>query len=89
MYQTVDVEAEVDVTVTEVLIEFGKMLEEVGSDLPVRRTFLPLVDFAMRLLAQIPIAAIAQCKGSQRAEIVHRLQAEAERWDTIIPDADT
>ena len=89
MCETVDVEAEVEVSPEAILNEFSARFEDAGNDLPVKSAFLPLVDFATKLLARIPTAAIVKkCKDSQRAEVVARLQAEAERWNAIMVSAE-
>ena len=90
MCQNVDIEAEVEVSVNDVLAEFGKRFEEAQQigDLPVRSAYLPLVDFATRLMAQIPQQAISRCLDSQRAEVVQRLKAESERWNEIYVSAE-
>lgn len=85
MCETVDVETEVDVSINDVLAEFGDRIEQAdqAGDLPYRSVYLPLVDFATKLLARIPQKGIGACKDSQRAEVVKRLTAEAERWNEI------
>lgn len=83
---TVDVETDVDVDVNEVLSEFGRRLDEseLNQDLPpYRALMLPLVDFATKLMAKIPNAAITKCRDDQRAEVVRRLQSELDRWNEI------
>ena len=83
--ETVDVEAEVEISPEAVLNEFSLRFEDAitESNCPVKSAFLPLVDFATRLLKRIPPEAIGKCKDSQRAEVASRLQAEAERWNAI------
>lgn len=81
MCETVDVEAIVEVSPEAILSEFSARFEEAGDDYPMRSAFLPLVDFATKLLSRIPAKAIGMCSDSQRAEVVSRLQAEVERWN--------
>jgi len=88
---SVDVETMVDVDVNEVLSEFSRQLEscELNGDLPpYKKLMLPLVDFATKLMARIPKAAIVKCTDAQRAEVVQRLQAEADRWNEIYVSAE-
>ena len=85
--ETVDVEAEVEISPQAILNEFAMRFEN-ADELPARSTYLPLVDFATKLLARIPQKAIGTCKDSQRAEVVARLQAEAERWNAIMVSAE-
>jgi hypothetical protein len=87
---SVDLETTVEVSVDDVLMEFSRKIEsaEINGDLPVRSVFLPLVDFATRLLAKIPSKGIGKCRDDQRACVVERLQAEAERWNMIMVDAE-
>jgi len=86
MCETVDVEAEVEVSPNAILDEFRLRIEDAMADssCPVKSVFLPLVDFATKLLSRIPAEAIGKCKDSQRAEVVSRLRAEAERWNEIM-----
>jgi hypothetical protein len=86
---SVDIETEVEVDVGEVLMEFSRKIEsaEMNGDLPYRSVFLPLVDFATKLMAKIPAKGISKCTDSQRAEVVLRLQAEADRWNEIYVSA--
>lgn len=88
MCETVDVEAEVEISPEAILNEFAARFEDAGNDLPVRSAYLPLVDFATKLLARIPAKAIGKCQESQRAEVVKRLQAEADRWNEIMVAVD-
>lgn len=88
MCETVDVEAEVEVSPEAILQEFAARFEDAGDDYPVKSAYLPLVDFATKLLERIPSKAIGKCKDSQRAEVVARLQAEAERWNAIMVSAE-
>lgn len=85
MCQNVDVEAEVDVSIDDVLAEFSQRFDdaEKSGDCPHRSVYLPLVDVATRLMACVPSKAITACLDSQRAEVVERLQAEIERWNTV------
>lgn len=87
---SVDVETMVEVDVDAVLMEFSRRIEsaEMNGDLPYRSAFLPLVDFATKLLAKIPSKGIARCADSQRAEVVKRLTEEAERWNAIMVSAE-
>lgn len=88
---TVDVETDVDVDCHEVLAEFGRQLEqcELNDELPPYRSLmLPLVDFATKLIANIPRAAITKCRDDQRAEVVKRLQGELDRWNEIYVSAE-
>lgn len=87
---TVDVETMIDVSVQDVLMEFSRRMEaaEFNDELPVKSCFLPLLDFATKLLAQVPTKGIHKCTDSQRAEMVRRLEAEAERWNTIYMSAE-
>jgi len=80
----------VDVSINDVLAEFGERMEEAeqSGEVPIGRVYLPLVDFATRLLARIPSKAMVACKDSQRAEVVKRLKAEAERWNEIYVPVD-
>lgn len=88
--ENVEVDVTVDVDVNAVLCEFSEQFTraEGFGDLPVNSCYLPLIDFATKLMARIPSAAIAKCKDSQRAEVVKRLRDEAERWNTIIVSAE-
>ena len=90
MCETVDVEAEVEVSPEAILNEFAARIEDATGESkpPINSVFLPLVDFATKLLARIPAEAIGKCKDSQRAEVVSRLQAEAERWNAIMVSAE-
>lgn len=90
MCETVDVEATVEVSTEEILMEFSQRFEDAmaNSSCPVKFAFLPLVDFATKLLARIPPAAIGKCKDSQREEVVKRLRAEADRWNEIMVAVD-
>jgi len=45
---------------------------------------LPLVDFATKLMANIPMKAITRCSDAHRAEVVKRLKAELDRWNEIM-----
>lgn len=87
---TVDVETMVDVDVNEVLAEFGRRFEEakLNNELPMKYAYLPMIDFATQLLAEIPTAAIGKCTDFQRAAMVERLTAEAERWNAIMVSAE-
>jgi hypothetical protein len=87
---SVDVETEIDVDINDILMEFSRKIEsaEINGDLPYRAVFLPLVDFATKLLARIPSKGIGRCADSQRAEVVKRLQAEADRWNEIYVSAE-
>lgn len=87
---SVDVETEVEVDTNDILMEFSRKIEsaEINGDLPYRSVFLPLVDFATKLMARIPPKAIGRCSDSQRAEVVRRLQFEAERWNEIYVSAE-
>jgi hypothetical protein len=82
---SVDVEATVDVDVNEVLMEFSRRFEEaeLNRDLPMKYAYLPMLDFATKLLARIPTSAIGHCSDAARAEMVKRLTDEAERWNAI------
>lgn len=88
---SVDVETMVEVGVDEVLMEFSRQLEscEINSELPPYKSLmLPLVDFATKLMAKIPSNAIGRCRDDERAEVVRRLQAEADRWNAIMVSAE-
>lgn len=88
---SVDVETDVDVDCHEVLSEFSRRLEqcELNNELPPYRSLmLPLVDFATKLMANIPSKAITKCRDDQRAEVVKRLQAELDRWNEIYISAE-
>lgn len=87
---SVDVETTVDVDVNEVLMEFSRRFEEaeLNKDLPMKFAYLPLLDFATKLMAKIPQAAISHCSDAARAEMVKRLDAESERWATIYVSAE-
>lgn len=87
---SVEVETTVDVDINEVLIEFSRRLDfaERTGDLPCMSAFLPLLDFATKLMARIPAKGIGKCTDSQRAEVVKRLQAEVERWNAIYVSAE-
>jgi len=82
---TVDVESLVDVDVNHVLMEFSRQIDAAhfNDELPVKSCFLPLLDFATKLLAQVPSKAIGKCSDDQRAEMVRRLKVEASRWNRI------
>lgn len=90
MCETLDVEAEVEVSPNAILDEFRLRIEDAMADssCPVTSVFLPLVDYATKLLSRIPPEAIRKCKDSQRAEVVARLQAEADRWNAIMVAVD-
>ena len=87
---SVDVETMVEVNEGDILMEFSRKIEsaEVNGDLPYRSVFLPLVDFATKLMAKIPSKGIGRCSDSQRAEVVRRLQEEADRWNAIMVSAE-
>jgi hypothetical protein len=87
---SVDIETEVEVDVGEVLMEFSRKIEsaEMNGELPYRSVFLPMVDFATKLMAKIPSKSISKCADNQRAEVVKRLQAEADRWNEIYVSAE-
>lgn len=87
---SVDIETTVDVDTNDVLTEFYRRIEEaeVRGDAACKSAFLPLVDFATKLLARIPKKCINKCADSQRAEVVKRLQEEAERWNEIYVSAE-
>ena len=87
---SVDVETMVDVNENDILCEFARKIEsaELNKDLPYRSVFLPLVDYATKLMAKIPSKAIGRCSDEQRAEVVRRLQFEAERWNEIYVSAE-
>ena len=87
---SVDIETEVEVDVGEVLMEFSRKIEsaEMNGDLPYKSVFLPMVDFATKLMAKIPSKGISKCADNQRAEVVKRLQAEADRWNEIYVSAE-
>ena len=87
---SVDVETEVEVNENDILCEFARKIEsaEINGDLPYRSVFLPLVDYATKLLAKIPSKGIGRCSDSQRAEVVRRLQGEADRWNAITVSAE-
>ena len=87
---TVDVETMVNVDINDILMEFSRQMAsaEINGDLPIKSVFLPLVDFATRLMERIPDAGISKCLDSQRATVVARLLAEAERWNTIMISAE-
>lgn len=87
---SVDVETSIDVDVNTVLNEFSSRMEEAEQlgDLPVRSVFLPLVDFATKLLSRIPNQGICRCLDSQRVEVVKRLQEELDRWNAIMVSVD-
>ena len=87
---SVDVETEVEVNENDILCEFARKIEsaEINDDLPYRSVFLPLVDYATKLLAKIPSGGIGRCSDHQRAEVVKRLQEEADRWNEIYVSAE-
>lgn len=87
---SVDVETEIEVNENDILCEFARKIEsaEINGDLPYRSVFLPLVDYATKLLAKIPSKGIGRCSDDQRAEVVRRLQAEADRWNEIYVSAE-
>lgn len=87
---SVNVETMVEVNEGDILMEFSRKIEsaEVNGDLPYRSVFLPLVDFATKLMAKIPSKGIGRCSDSQRAEVVRRLQEEADRWNAIMVSAE-
>ena len=82
MFETVNVDTEVDVSAVDVLNEFAARFEDAANDgsCPVKFAYIPLVDFATKLLAQIPDLAIAKCTNQQRATVSDRLRSESERW---------
>ena len=82
---TVDVETMVDVSIDDVLSEFSRRIEtaEINKDLPQKSVFLPLLDFATRMMARIPQAGIDKCSNAQRAEVTKRLRDEIERWKEV------
>lgn len=88
--EMVDVEATVTISAEAILDEFRARFDEAeeAGECPVKFAFLPLVDFATKLLARIPSKAMIACKDSQRAEVVKRLQAEADRWNEIYVTAE-
>ncbi len=90
MCETVDVEAEVEVSPNAILDEFRLRIEDAMADssCPVNSVFLPLVDFATKLLSRISPEAIGKCKDSQREEVVKRLRDEADRWNEIMVAVD-
>lgn len=80
---SVDVETEVDVSVNDILMEFSRQLETctMNDELPpYKRLALPLIDFATKMMAEIPDEAITGYKESQRDEVYSRLNAEMIRW---------
>ena len=88
---TVNVETDLDVDCHEVLSEFGRRLKqcELNDELPpYGLLMLSLVDFATKLMANIPSKAITECRDDQRAEVVKRLQAELDRWNEIYISAE-
>lgn len=90
VFETVDIQTEVDVSVHDLLVEFSERMdraEQYGA-VPYQSVYLPLVDFATKLLARIPQKGIGACLDSQRAEVVKRLTAEAERWNEIYVSVD-
>ena len=87
---SVDVETTVDLDVNAVLQEFSRRFEtaKMNNELPMKWAYLPMLDFATQLLAEIPTSAIGHCTDAQRAEMVKRLTAEADRWNAIMVDAE-
>lgn len=88
--ESVDIDTMVDVSIDDLLNEFGERIEqaEERKEFLIRSVFLPLVDTATRLLARIPDKAIGRCKDSQREEVVKRLQAELDRWSAVWESVD-
>lgn len=82
---SVDVETTVNVDVNDVLMEFSRRIESaaMNGDMPYKSAFLPLVDFATKLLNHIPLNGIGKCSESQRSEVVLRLREEADRWNSF------
>ena len=80
---SVDIESTVDVDVNEVLMEFSRRFEEaeLNGELPIKFAYLPLLDFATKLMARIPQEAINSCQSTARAEMVKRLTDEIRRWE--------
>jgi hypothetical protein len=82
----VTVETKVDVDLNAVLIEFSSLFEDAEAgdhaNVPVRSVYLPLLDFATKLMARVPNEAIALCRDDQRKEMVTRLQTELQRWNS-------
>lgn len=87
---SVDIETTVEVNLDDILKEFSRRMEtaELTGVVPLKSVFLPLVDFSTRLLACISSKGISSCLDSQRAEVVKRLQTEADRWNAIMVSAE-
>jgi hypothetical protein len=86
---SVDIETMVHVSVDDILSEFSRQLLscDMNDELPpYKRLSLPLLDFATKLMATIPDAAIAGYTDAQRAEVIRRLRDEFKRWNLIHVD---
>lgn len=83
---SVDVETTVNVDINDVLMEFSRRIESaaMNGDLPYKSAFLPLVDFATKLMAKIPDGGISKCTNSQRVEVAKRLYEEGTRWNAFV-----
>ena len=79
---TVDVEAEVDVTLNDCINEWFSTLdmEFETVDGPEPRKALPIVDGATKVLAAVPDSVIMAANADARTEVVYRLERLLERW---------
>jgi hypothetical protein len=78
-YKTMDVEFEADVSLEDVLSEFGNIIEESKGTQVNRLT--SVLDWMTKLLAAVPDEAIAAMKPQAREYLCERLMDQASRYD--------
>jgi hypothetical protein len=80
--ETVDIETEVDVSLTEVLSECARRAEE--SHVNHKHRLLGAIDWMTSILAEIPDDVVAALSDSQRSIISQRLTIQAKRYDEAV-----
>lgn len=76
-YKTVEIDCDVEVSIEDVLDEFGRRIDED----PDKRWLLSTLDWITRMLARVPGEAIEGLPAEGRTILCERLMTEAGRYD--------
>ena len=79
--KTIDVDAEVNVDIEDVLAEFSQRIDEADGDN--HRFILPTLDWMTKIMASVKDETIANFPQEARAILCGRLTAQAVRYDDM------
>lgn len=82
VFETVDVETRVDVSLDDLLLEMSRRVRDAERD-KAWRTLGSTLDSTTKILAAIPDEMIADAPETVSCEMAKRLQAELARWTDL------